>query len=906
MFFTREDILKIQQALLKLGVKDSELPSAEPVTYNDTLSIVQEGKNKQIGVKDFCNQISLWKREDFINITDKYDEHYISLTKAINLVPVLQRKDGLVITFQDTNGDWRIYQFRGNITEFFNEEKWFDLYDYRNYIINSIVPDEEDLTASTPNENGTSIISLKDRPYNTANFISKGYKILRKNIQTINGSIKNILTQDMISKSDTIYEIRYDFDLNGETIRFPNNITLKFNGGCLFNGKIRGNTLTQNDLTIDNFKNPKSNDDTEALQLFIDACYNVNISRTIHINKTIYLRASTNLIGTSRRIAYIVFDTKIDDFVIKVSTNDSPYKIENLDDGYWSSCYIKHLRIAYKDPLNEISNDFNDYAPKCLLFNNNGVIEDVNFSNFKIDFQRDRYMDQLTLKDILFGIHNVRKLNYDPKKDFNVILNGPCGDNIILENISYANIYVSNVHNLSIINGIQLGLKTNNADIKIKNLHNENTDLFPININLGRFIIENSFFMLKENDYINVSFANGKIINCIFNVHLYIKKYLYNSPNCIKTIKSKIELKDNYLGFGSPIKVNNQYIDNCTIYDENKIIYNNFYLNGTPIDIIIKSVPISKYFDNSKLDEPIIGNFNNSDVTYDVYVYLNYERKLLVKEFHTTIKPTINELSEIKVYSYDNAIYDIVLIRTFNTKKQYYFLQKCYIVNTYIDNNYIFFANNNNAAIDINNNIIITNNKSVYNSYNNGLFTVYVDKLKNALDLSFANLKPLDSIILTNGTTYIGKLTKSSYVNNNNFPITNTLDIKQDNNTQLSFLANIDDNSLNKYECIIYSRGKFKDVNGIDITKRYGDINNLPLNVRKGQIYYLNDSKPIFYNGTTWLDSNGNPANVQTQGPTNDRPSNVKLGFIYKDTTLDKLIIWDGTKWINLDGTELS
>ena len=32
MFFTREDILKIQNALLKLSVKDSELPSAEPVT----------------------------------------------------------------------------------------------------------------------------------------------------------------------------------------------------------------------------------------------------------------------------------------------------------------------------------------------------------------------------------------------------------------------------------------------------------------------------------------------------------------------------------------------------------------------------------------------------------------------------------------------------------------------------------------------------------------------------------------------------------------------------------------------------------------------------------------------------------------------------------------------------------
>ena len=135
MFFTREDILKIQNALFQLGVKDSELPNAESVAYDDTLSIIQDGKNKQIKIKDFFNQISLLKKEGFINITDIYDKHYIMLLEAINLVPILQRKGGLVITFQDTNGDWRIYQFRGNITEFSKENKWFDLYDYRNEIV---------------------------------------------------------------------------------------------------------------------------------------------------------------------------------------------------------------------------------------------------------------------------------------------------------------------------------------------------------------------------------------------------------------------------------------------------------------------------------------------------------------------------------------------------------------------------------------------------------------------------------------------------------------------------------------------------------------------------------------------------------------------------------------------------
>ena len=338
MFFTREDILKIQQALLQLGVKDSELPSAESVTYNDTLSIIQDGKNKQIKIEDFFNQISLWKREDFINITDKYDEHYIMLLEAINLVPVLQRKDGLVITFQDTNGNWRIYQFRGNITEFLNKEKWFDLYDYRNYIVQSIVPDEEDLTASIPDESGNSLVHLKDRVYNPTIFNGKGYKFVRKNIinvelatikisvinpTTLEGDIyfninnkgtkvhlsptihnttklvseaikdvlnivytdyevtvansivtltrkysgnispttfemyntgvrvivedsttideRNIITQEDINEKDTIYEIRYNFDLDGKTIIIPNNCVLYFTSGKFYNGNINMN-----------------------------------------------------------------------------------------------------------------------------------------------------------------------------------------------------------------------------------------------------------------------------------------------------------------------------------------------------------------------------------------------------------------------------------------------------------------------------------------------------------------------------------------------------------------------------------------------------------------------------------------------------------------------------------------
>ena len=413
MFFKREDILKIHNALLQLGVKDSELPNAEPVTYDDTLSIVQEGKNKQIGIKDFFNQISLWKKEDFINITDEYDKYNISLLEAINLVPTLQRKNGLVITFQDVEGNWEIYQFRGDITEFFNKEKWFDLYDYRNNIIQSIVPDEEDLTASTPDKNGNSLVSLKDRIYDPTSFSGKGYKILRKNIQsvniastkititevpssdgtlsfTINGKetqinvsaltdnttalvakkvaialqesmaeydvsidaslitltrkssdsvtpsvfsanttgvvctitdstkreFRNILISNMINQPNTIYEIRYDFNLDGKTIIIPNNCILYFTSGKFYNGSINMDNTIVSTLYKDVLSEINISGNYYNIQKYIEDTKSLFQASIDKLNDTVYpitlgFSVNSNVITMNTSINYsVVSDNK--------------------------------------------------------------------------------------------------------------------------------------------------------------------------------------------------------------------------------------------------------------------------------------------------------------------------------------------------------------------------------------------------------------------------------------------------------------------------------------------------------------------------------------------------------------------------------------------------------------------
>ena len=93
--------------------------------------------------------------------------------------------------------------------------------------------DDEDLVSVDKGEN-LSVLKFADRPFSPDRFSGKGYKILRRNI--VDG--KNILTQEMINQPDTIYEIRYDFDLDGAQITIPENCILKFDGGSLSNGKL--------------------------------------------------------------------------------------------------------------------------------------------------------------------------------------------------------------------------------------------------------------------------------------------------------------------------------------------------------------------------------------------------------------------------------------------------------------------------------------------------------------------------------------------------------------------------------------------------------------------------------------------------------------------------------------------
>lgn len=116
--------------------------------------------------------------------------------------------------------------FKENVTDAvdaFKEAVTDQVNNYAPIVINGDVtnaPDEEDLTA----ENG--LLKLKNR----SALNGKGYVILRK---------EKTLVEE-ITLSNTIYEIRYDFDLGGKDIELKSSCVLFFNGGSIRNGKIIG------------------------------------------------------------------------------------------------------------------------------------------------------------------------------------------------------------------------------------------------------------------------------------------------------------------------------------------------------------------------------------------------------------------------------------------------------------------------------------------------------------------------------------------------------------------------------------------------------------------------------------------------------------------------------------------
>lgn len=221
------------------------------------------------GIKDYRNNKELLS---YINEINHFSVNYNTNPEITRCqVDIFVRKKGLYITYYNTDTNQNITEyFKGNQSDVSDDNVWgnsdnWELVPDKTYIEthavipeksvtldklgddvieefgpgvdDKLLPDEEDITSINKR------IKFKNKLYNPEEASGLGYRILRKNWV----EDKNVLTQDMISDENTIYEIRYDFDLNGEKIVIPNGCALKFKGGSLNNGIININGVKIND-----------------------------------------------------------------------------------------------------------------------------------------------------------------------------------------------------------------------------------------------------------------------------------------------------------------------------------------------------------------------------------------------------------------------------------------------------------------------------------------------------------------------------------------------------------------------------------------------------------------------------------------------------------------------------------
>ena len=199
-----------------------------------------------------------------------------SIETAIKYVPVKFRMLGQKITFRTENGDWATYHNESlSLDNYENVNDWVQevgISSVQGDVIITNAPDYEDLTEAA---DGT--IKFADKEYSKDSFSGLGRVYLRKNI--VDGV--NVLTQDMMPKSNTIYIIQYDYDLQGAEITIPEGCILDFQGGSFNNiGNLKGN-INNNYLRPEWFgaKGKRGYDDTNAIQ----QCINLLNSSDNHI-----------------------------------------------------------------------------------------------------------------------------------------------------------------------------------------------------------------------------------------------------------------------------------------------------------------------------------------------------------------------------------------------------------------------------------------------------------------------------------------------------------------------------------------------------------------------------------------------------------------------------------------------
>ena len=249
MYFTQEDYKKIENWLSKKSVKDSDFQEALPLNGEEIITVVQSGHNKKVNIREFIDKIYKYNGSDFTNITNIYKVENITLEEAINFIPIVNRKKGQVITFLNTDGNWEIYQFIGELNQWNNLDFWNNSFDCGTLdyadLVNKPSINGKELNGNTSlkdlgiqpagnyadKDTVTDVLNSITNINNNLSAINEDIDGINTNIGTINDSITGINNDILdinnnlnthindVSKFETLFKKFFEYDEKNNAIK---------------------------------------------------------------------------------------------------------------------------------------------------------------------------------------------------------------------------------------------------------------------------------------------------------------------------------------------------------------------------------------------------------------------------------------------------------------------------------------------------------------------------------------------------------------------------------------------------------------------------------------------------------------------------------------------------------------
>ena len=581
------------------GQQIGQLPKRDVLTGNEQFPFQEDRENGSITPNALKSFISSGKGGYMSYITEyNVSIHHPSsgidgsnrytLEDAIVQVPETIRIAGLKVSFLNNSGLVETWEFAGGVFENIenwksNEDKLTDIRDeaiskikevesdvISNFSSQRVTPemlsestkqfinasgggtinnlaDDEDLVSVDKGEN-LSVLKFADRAYNPGIHVGMGYKILRRNI--IDG--KNILTQDMINQPYTIYVVQYDYDLNDATITLPEGCMFDFQGGSISNGFLEGK-IENTHARPEWFHSPKDEDWSAAIQQALNICPTVLLSNKIYeLRVPILLNIYNHLIGIGTEKSKII--SNIDSgFCIYCNIDDNDKDIQS----WYSFMVIKDLAISYKhkDWVDDERLTYYENA-HCIKSSANLHVINVNINYFNKAIEFPNYADSVKLHYLTIDDRaRLKKTDYAPNRDCNIIFkeSGDCADICFLYN---SQVYFNLQPSILVRNCIQCGFVFKYSNAKLVNVHNEDTEHYPIFLSESNVVLDNCFFHVPESPEKSVIYKDSGFNN------LSSLALVRTSFNGNPTNKGKVYYHNNIIDFnhiGLSVYVNNSH-----------------------------------------------------------------------------------------------------------------------------------------------------------------------------------------------------------------------------------------------------------------------------------------------------------------------------------------------------------